>query len=238
MNYLELLNINKNILHIDITNKEVENHFNNGSNYGRHIINQINNGGCDRLIPLIPENAICLDIGANVGLISLWMYEKCKKIYALEPNKTNFSILEKLTSNIDNIQRFKIALNNENKNVKFYECDFNSTMNSLIDFSTKNNYEEVSGVRLDSFIESINEKEIDFVKIDIEGSEIISLNEEILQNCKNFVKSFYLEIHDTPEINGKGQMDNLNYFNNIFDNVGYKSERITHQVDNVTMIYY
>ena len=43
---------------------------------------------------------------------------------------------------IDNIKTLKIALNNQDTPVRFYECDFNSTMNSLIDFSNKNHYEE------------------------------------------------------------------------------------------------
>jgi len=238
MNNLELININKKSLFIDLSDDEVKKHFNNPSNYSIHITNQINNGGCDNLIPLIPENAICIDIGANVGLISLWMAEKCNVIYALEPNKSNFSILQKIITGYDNIKPLKIALNNQDESVRFYECDFNSTMNSLIDFSSKNNYEEVCGVRLDSFIKEIQKDIIDFVKIDIEGSEIISLNEEILSNCKNIIKSYYLEIHDTFEINNKGQYGNLETFNSIFKNLGYNSEQITHQVDNTTMLYY
>lgn len=234
MNNLELININKKSLFIDLFDEEVKKHFDNPSNYSIHIVNQINNGGCDNLISLIPENAVCIDIGANIGLISLWMAEKCSTIYALEPNQSNFSILQKNIVGYNNIKPLKIALNNQNEPVKFYECDFNSTMNSLIDFSSKNNYEEVPGVRLDTFIK----EKIDFVKIDIEGSEVISLNEEILSNCKNLVKSYYLEIHDTFSINGKNQHENLETFNTMFKNLGYTPEQITHQVDNVTMLYY
>jgi FkbM family methyltransferase len=238
MNSLTLLNLNKTPILIDINDESIKNHFNTPLNYGTHIINQINNGGCDPLIPLIPKNATCIDIGANIGLISLWMAEKCNKIYALEPNKSNYEILKKITLGYDNIDCLKIALNVEDKPVNFYECDFNSTMNSLIDFSNKNNYEEVRGIRLDSFIKEIQEDIIDFVKIDIEGSEIISLNEEILSNCKGKIKSYYLEIHDTFEINNRDQYGNLEIFNSIFKNLGYTAEQITYQVDNVTMLYY
>jgi len=238
MKTLELLNINKKPIRIDLSEEKVDQHFNNPSNYSIHIVNQINRGGCDCIIKLIPENSVCIDIGANVGLISLWMAEKCKKIYALEPNKSNFEILQKNISGYDNIKSLKIALNNQDEPVRFYECDFNSTMNSLIDFSNKNNYEEVQGIRLDTFIKETQEEKIDFVKVDIEGSEVLSLNEEILSNCREYVKSYYLEIHDTFSINGKNQHGNLEIFNSIFKNLGYVSEQITYQVDNVTMLYY
>lgn len=236
MNKLELININGNKIEIDLSNENIKKHFDNPQNYSVHILNQINNGGCDILKRFIPEGATCLDIGANIGLVSLWMAQKCKIVHAWEPNKSNYEILQELIKYHTNIFPFKRALHNKNEFVKFYECDFNSTMNSLIDFSQKNNYESVEGVTLSKYVASF--EKIDFVKIDIEGSEVIALNEEILSNCKGKIKSYYLECHNSFEIDGRNQFDNLDIFTNIFKNLGYTVERVTHQVDNATIICY
>jgi len=237
MNKLELININGNSIEIDLSDELVRNHFAKDSNYGVHILRQINNGGCDIMKQFIPDGSVCLDIGANVGLVSLYMAERCTGIHAWEPNKSNFEILQKLTLKYDNIIPTKRALSAKDELIKFYECDFNSTMNSLIDFSAKNNYEEVAGRRLDTFVDKLATN-VDFAKIDIEGSEVIALTEEILNNCKDVIKAYYLEIHDTRELNGQDQYGNLTNFIRIFSNLGYNIERVNHMVDNVTIICY
>lgn len=74
----------------------------------------------------IPDkNDIVVDIGASIGEYSLYAANKCKKVYAFEPNELNFKKL------IDNIRRNNI------KNVKSYmiavgECNSKKTMNLVL----------------------------------------------------------------------------------------------------------
>lgn len=238
MDNLILKDINQTEIVINASSDtDIANHFSKNETYGLHILNQINNGGCDILKKLIPKDSICLDIGANVGLVTLWLASNCKAIHCFEPNSVNFKILQKITSSLPNVTLHQVALYAEDTEIPFYTCEYNTTMNSLIDFSKKKNYEMINSKRLDTIVNDLNET-VNFCKIDIEGSEIIALTDEILTNCKNKIKSYYLEIHDTEQINSRSQLDNLDYFTSIFKNLNYTVERVTHMVDNTTIICY
>ena len=65
------------------------------------------------------ENTTVADIGANVGLYSLYAAKKNLKVYAFEPESLNFSCLNLniFDNNLnDKIFALPIAVNNEEKN--------------------------------------------------------------------------------------------------------------------------
>lgn len=119
-----------------------------------------------------------LDIGSNIGNHMLFYCSQleAKKVYCFEPNKYNYTILSRNVE-LNNLQEI-VTLHNMavgEKSGRGVEKDFtmmNTGMNrietgSATDSSEKN----IEIVCLDDF----NYTSIDFVKIDVEGSEIAVL---------------------------------------------------------------
>lgn len=128
------------------------------------------------------DNAIILDIGANIGSHTLyWAKERqAKKIYSFEPFKRMFDILKKnieLNSLEDTVTIFNVGLSDEvvhaSPNVVF-EGNLGGT--SFV----KNNSGESLLKPLDSFE---FEEKIDLVKIDVEGHEV-----QVLKGAVNTLK--------------------------------------------------
>ena len=136
-----------------------------------------------------------IDIGANIGyhtlLFSKWV-KPYGKIFAFEPDPTNFKLLKKnITANqIKNIVSFKNAVSDKNDKISLFLSEDNSgdhRINDLLIFKNDNMRKKIGthSVKLDSVFSK--SQKIDFIKIDIQGSEIQALNgmQNILKNRKN-----------------------------------------------------
>ena len=183
---------------IDLNDPLLKEHFEATSSFTNVIINQINTEGLyTEYFKDLRKKATILDIGANVGIFSLYAQDGKNKVYALEPTPEHFALLEKTTNDFTTIKRFNVALAPYDGNIEFYLCDTNTTMNSIANGYGKSII--VDGIRLDSFIEKNKIKTVDFIKIDIEGSEMLALTEEIIANVKDKVKVWFLEVHATDD---------------------------------------
>lgn len=177
---------------------DVREHFEKASSFTDVILHQINT---ERIYDNYFENfkkGIILDIGGNIGLFSIYAQDGGNKVYALEPTPEHFELFKVLAKPYKNIKPFNIALSPEDGEVNFYICDANTTMNSI-----NNKYGKeitVKGVRLDTFMKEQKIKVIDFIKVDIEGSEMIALTEEIINNVKDIVKVWFIEAHSTDGV--------------------------------------
>jgi FkbM family methyltransferase len=130
---------------------------------------------------LIGEDAIVLDIGANLGYYSLVAANKAKKgmVYAFEPSPHNRkSLKENLELNqVKNITILPWAVSNESGETKFYQSgQDNSGMSALVkpeNFSGQSL--KVHAISLDEWLEITPLKKIDLIKMDIEGAEFRAL---------------------------------------------------------------
>ena len=125
----------------------------------------------DDIAPLIPDNPVMLDIGANIGNHSLYfaIERHAKKIYAFEPIAETFNILKKNIeiNKLENvITPLNIALSdcNTNADIKAFNIRFMGA--AQIDENIKGSIE----VRTVDSLEI--EENIDFIKIDVEGHEL------------------------------------------------------------------
>lgn len=68
---------------------------------------------------LDPQDAV-LDIGANLGLMSYYLAQKCKEVHAFEPMPNNIRILERLKTHykLSNIVIHKVALGELNGEIE------------------------------------------------------------------------------------------------------------------------
>jgi FkbM family methyltransferase len=119
-------------------------------------------------------DAIILDVGANIGLHSIFLSGLVKNglVIAFEPAMPTFKILTKNLERISNILPLNIAANDKTKLTKFHIASDNA-YSSLKDTGRKQivSTSNVLSVRLDDIIMNLELSKIDLVKIDVEGFE-------------------------------------------------------------------
>ncbi len=139
---------------------------------------------------IIPENSICFDIGANIGIYSLLFSKYAKRVYAFEPLPRNIIFLKKMLemNKIKNVTIIPYAVAKENTHSWFKEGDSWAT-------GGLNEYGEhfISTISLDTFIDSIKVFP-SILKIDVEGSEV-----SVIEGSRNLLLKAHpiiiIEIH-------------------------------------------
>lgn len=132
---------------------------------------------------LIRPGDICLDIGANIGIYSLYMGNKGAEVHAFEPNKRmHAAFCKNLRLNPKfNIEVYSEAVSNEKGEMKLfvYSENFGSCLNlngvnsgSLSEVGTCEKVLVVKKIALDDFIKLKGFSCVRLAKIDIDGSEL------------------------------------------------------------------
>jgi FkbM family methyltransferase len=210
-----------NKIHIKSNNLKAKSHFDNNSSYADFIINQINN---DKIYNeyLKGDNLIIFDIGANIGLFSLHCIDCASIIYSFEPTPSHFELLSEFTKEYKNIIPVNVAISDCDSDIDFFLCDYNTTMNSIVN-NHNNGKLNVKGRSIISFIKENNIEKIDFIKCDIEGSEIIALKIECIKDLFHIVDKWFIEVHSTCNSNTENNRDIIA---NNFESIGYNFEKI------------
>jgi FkbM family methyltransferase len=124
----------------------------------------------------VPQNAICLDIGANIGLTALLLSSHCEAghVYAFEPVPKSASFLRRnLTLNsVENCTVIEVALGDGETSTRFTQHGAQSMAvterrqpQSTPDTIT------VAVTTLDKFASRHPDLRVDFIKMDVEGFE-------------------------------------------------------------------
>jgi FkbM family methyltransferase len=133
----------------------------------------------DMILRLIPKNGTIFDIGANMGWYSLLIAKLNKnlKIHAFEPIPQTYNYLSKNVkeNKLDNIELHNFGLSNENKELIFYTYPEGSGNASTANLSERNNVNEIKCLvrKLDDFVMEKN-LNVDFIKCDVEGAELLA----------------------------------------------------------------
>lgn len=149
-----------------------------------------------------------IDCGSNIG-ISILYFKKLypnSKIIGFEPSTSNYILLENNIKNngFKDVFLFKKAVYNKSDILKLYDSG-NTTGTMLDGFARAKNYETIETVPLSAYI---NQK-VDFLKLDIEGSETIVLEELAQKNKLKFIEEIIMEFH----YNNRSK---TNYFSKLF----------------------
>lgn len=141
-----------------------------------------------QLIEKISINSnVIIDIGANIGLISIIASKSnpSAKIYSIEPSKNTFNALvyNIKINKLNNIKAYQIALSENEGTLTLYtpELKYKEYSDSFkcLDISNTNNVynsdsaESVEVLTLSNFINKNIDENIDLIKIDIEGAELL-----------------------------------------------------------------
>lgn len=139
-----------------------------GEEIDRHIVV---NGIYERrylrfLESIIPDGAVILDIGANIGNHALYLSRKAAAVHCFEPNPRAWARLERniALNNASNVLVHHYGLNDRNCFQRFTEVAGNLGMTRPSD----NGELELELRKGD---ESVSLPRIDFIKIDVEGAE-------------------------------------------------------------------
>lgn len=149
-------------------------------------------------IAILPTKILAIDVGANVGSWTVSLCDLFRSVIAIEPDNRAYKSIP-ARENLTIIT--KAVSNNADTKTLFYRPE--SGHNSLSEIHPIGNgpgtsipyieSKEIECITLDSII--IDTK-ADFVKIDIEGAEVLAL-----QGCKNLSNwkdtLFIIECHDT-----------------------------------------
>ncbi len=146
------------------------------------------------------------DIGANVGVFSLYAASKCSQVLAFEPHFMNYYIINKniYLNSLLNTYAYCLAFNEKTESGSFEHCKFSagsstSQFNRTIDHAGKKFSSKFSqgmlAMSLDEFVKSAKSEFFpNHIKIDVDGlEEKISLGmQETLKDRR--LKSILIEI--------------------------------------------
>ena len=136
---------------------------------------------------------ICFDVGANIGITTIWMARHCEKVYAFEPVENNIirfrdNLLVNKVTNVELIT--KAVSDTDNKEEIFYireSYGHHSLLKGHISKIIQTIHVET--ITLDTFCTERNINHIDFLKIDVEGAEL-----KVLRGASSLLKDKKIKI--------------------------------------------
>lgn len=170
--------------------------INNENSALYHLVNSTSK--IEKLVDSIhlSECKVALDIGGNIGLFTYFLKKKFPeaKVYIFEPDDRLFPVIENNLKGFKNCEIVSLAVSDkDNDEINFYinpkSAQTNSTIKEAVTMFEGENgiiYKKVQTITIDTFIKQKNLKEIDVIKIDIQGSEFTALENAplALENTK------------------------------------------------------
>jgi FkbM family methyltransferase len=136
------------------------------------------------VIKIVKEGDVCFDVGANYGWYATLFSSLCGntgQVHAFEPLPGLFEKLQRnmeLAGYPENVFLEPLALGDENRIVTLHTFPGLTTGHNSLSAMDQDNYEttEVKMVTLDSYLSEKGLTRVDFLKIDIEGAELLFLH--------------------------------------------------------------
>lgn len=181
----------------------------------------------------IKKGDVVLDIGANIGYFSLLAAKLVGdkgEVYSFEPEPRNYKYLMKNAklNGYDNITAFQKAVSDKTGKINLFICPYDSGHHTIKQFKGIKDYKpeladqkesvEVDTVKLDDFFKKLG-KPIDFIKLDVEGAEVLALkgmdtvlrkNKDIKLICE-FFPLFITKMGNSPEQFIKKLLETYNF---------------------------
>ena len=168
---------------------------------------------------------VFIDIGANIGHHSMFMSLHCNAVHAFEPNPSVRTILEEniAFNAINNIFVHGVGLGDKEESLPFYTpkgC--NQGTGSFIRGYSDNNEkgDTLRVVNADEYLSKLELKNIDLIKIDVEGFE-----KYVLAGLKKTINRYRPSIVVEFSAATKNSFSDLDEFLGLFP-ADYKIERI------------
>lgn len=146
------------------------------------------------------KDPIIVDLGANIGITVQYFRDHAKKVYAVEPTTENYEALKqnKKFNHWDNVELFKLAISSQDGEGEMRIYSKNHTSNSLVFRDPiDREFETVKTQKLMTFLNENKIKHVDFMKMDIEGSERALLMSPDFEEASKIIDNVFVEFHDS-----------------------------------------
>lgn len=170
-----------------------------------YVASEIGKGAYDFSNIEFKEGDTVIDIGGNVGIISIYLAKKFPflKIYAYEPVKKNYENfltnikLNKIPDGIIHLENK--AVTKDGRNVNIVTDSVNTGGSSIVELEIHNFdvdfiTENIQSTTLNDIFKDNNIKSCKLLKIDCEGSEyeiLYNTNTDLLKNCDHLRGEFH-----------------------------------------------
>jgi len=148
--------------------------------YGEYSPSEIN-----LIRDIIRPGWVCLDVGANVGVVSLAMSTKAGRVIAIEPQYfiNQLLVCNASLSGKDNIDVIQAAVGKELGKVNIPVFNYNNLNNyGAISYQEWGQGQEVDMITIDS-LRGLVDREFNFIKLDVEGMEL-----EVLKGARKTIE--------------------------------------------------
>lgn len=150
-------------------------------------------GGYD--FPMDPAPAIILDIGANIGLASLWFKRRYPqaRIVAVEPDPESFALLRRNTAAVPGIACIQAAVCATDGFIGLERGGLNPSAFHVR--ALRPGEQGVEAISMPSLLERLGLAQVDLLKLDIEGAEKEVFEAPDLTWMER-VRTLAVELHD------------------------------------------
>lgn len=180
----------------------------------------------------IKNDDIIIDVGAHVGLFTLYASQYCKsgKIFCFEPIKKNFDLLsENIKINqLSNVKCIHTAVHDKNDSIRMYLSKTDDAAHSV--FNNGNEYVYVNTITLSEIFNANNIQVCNLLKMDCEGSEY-KIFETTPDEHMERIQKICLEYHII-----KGDFESLNVLKSRLTALGFQITD-TPSTHNLGMLY-
>jgi FkbM family methyltransferase len=129
------------------------------------------------IINVLQKGDCVIDVGAQFGLISVLLGKVVGnngKVYSFEPSPYNYEVLNKviIENNLENVSVYNNAIGNKKGLSKFHQITPAGFMKIEKGYEIKErNFNEINEIRIDDFCIENNIGKVDFIKIDVDGTD-------------------------------------------------------------------
>jgi FkbM family methyltransferase len=164
----------------------------------------------------IKKGDYVLDLGANIGIFSRWAADAgAEKIYSFEPIKENFQLLSLNAPSNCEVHRLAVS-NKDNEGVQMAYKPWAPGGSSIVKHEG-GELQTVMTITIDTLLENGIVEKIDFLKMDIEGAEVMAF-EGISDDNLSKVRCVAMELH----INTIGEEAGKKIYDRM-ERLGFKS---------------
>jgi len=151
---------------------------------------------------LSPES-VCIDCGANLGVVTRRLADRCGKVYAFEPDPWTAARLAENLAGRDNVTILPKAVGTEAGTVTLYRTTDFDTCPDVASLATSVFARPLSaaeGVEVDSvdfvaFLRGLN-RDIAILKMDVEGAEVDILEKLLGDPVRDRIGHIFVETHE------------------------------------------
>lgn len=185
-------------------------------------------------MPGCEDSRVIVDLGANVGVYSLWAASKfpAAKIYAVEAGADNAQYLTqsiRLNSLSDRLHLTHAAVWKTDGELTLFRSNLTSRAHSVVRANDRDGHggsETVAALTLKRLFETNSIEACDLLKIDIEGAEydvLYSTPPEVMNKIKAIILEHHYDSRPECDFNGLSKFLQANGFRNVQSRFQYKT---------------